>query len=294
MDCIGLLNRLLRKDVKARSRNLHIRTYAVVSTNETCGLIEWVSNLQAIRLIIRSLQRKRDKRFDKNFFERFFSPEKCSVEEKKKNLSRCIEAQGGAVFSRWFVENFSDPQSWLMARMSYVRSTAVISMLGYIIGLGDRHLENINVDVTNGETFHVDLNCLFNMGETFKIPETVPFRLTHNMVDAFGPVGIEGPFRIGCEIALSVMRREKDVLMSVLRPFVYDPLVDWTKSNPGKSNPGTIHLQRVEDRLRGFVCRKKKGSIHPLSVEGQVSYLISQATDPANLAVMFWGWAPYL
>ena len=42
MDCIGLLNRLFRKDVKARMRKLHIRTYAVVSTNETCGLIEWV------------------------------------------------------------------------------------------------------------------------------------------------------------------------------------------------------------------------------------------------------------
>ena len=69
-----------------------------------------------------------------------------------------------------------------MARMSYVYSTAVISMMGYIIGLGDRHLENINVDTTTGETFHVDFNCLFNRGETFRFPEAVPFRLTHNMV----------------------------------------------------------------------------------------------------------------
>ena len=33
-------------------------------------------------------------------------------------------------------------------------------------------------------------------------------------------------FRIACELALSVMRKEKDVLMSMLRPFVFDPLVD--------------------------------------------------------------------
>ena len=93
-----------------------------------------------------------------------------------------IKFESHPVFSRWFTENFSDPQSWLMARMSYVRSTAVNSMMGYIIGLGDRHLENINVDTTTGEIFHVDFNCLFNKGESFKFPETVPFRLTHNVV----------------------------------------------------------------------------------------------------------------
>ena len=34
---------------------------------------------------------------------------------------------------------------------SYARSTAVMSMIGYIIGLGDRHLDNMLVDFTTGE-----------------------------------------------------------------------------------------------------------------------------------------------
>ena len=55
----------------------------------------------------------------------------------------------------------------------------------------------------------------------------MPFRLTPNMVAAFGPTGYEGPFRLACEAALGLMRRQKDVLISSLRPFVYDPLVDW-------------------------------------------------------------------
>ena len=33
----------------------------------------------------------------------------------------------------------------------YARSTAVMSMIGYIIGLGDRHLDNVLVDLTTGE-----------------------------------------------------------------------------------------------------------------------------------------------
>jgi serine/threonine-protein kinase ATR len=52
-------------------------------------------------------------------------------------------------------------------------------MVGYIIGLGDRHGENLLFDTTNGDLVHVDLNCLFWKGKTFSQPERVPFRLTH-------------------------------------------------------------------------------------------------------------------
>ena len=48
------------------------------------------------------------------------------------------------------------------ARTSYIRTTAVMSMVGYMLGLGDRHGENILFDTVSGETVHVDFNCIFN------------------------------------------------------------------------------------------------------------------------------------
>jgi serine/threonine-protein kinase ATR len=39
-------------------------------------------------------------------------------------------------------------------------------MIGYIVGLGDRHGENILIDETNGECVHVDFDCLFGKGLT--------------------------------------------------------------------------------------------------------------------------------
>jgi hypothetical protein len=48
------------------------------------------------------------------------------------------------------------------ARTAYARTCAVMSMIGYVLGLGDRHGENILFDSTNGDTVHVDFNCLFN------------------------------------------------------------------------------------------------------------------------------------
>ena len=70
------------------------------------------------------------------------------------------------------------------ARVNYCRTSAVMCMVGFILGLGDRHGENILFDSTNGDCVHVDFNCLFNKGETFDYPEVVPFRLTHNLTEA--------------------------------------------------------------------------------------------------------------
>lgn len=40
---------------------------------------------------------------------------------------------------------------WWNITQTYARSTAVMSMIGYIIGLGDRHLDNVLVDLATGE-----------------------------------------------------------------------------------------------------------------------------------------------
>jgi len=44
---------------------------------------------------------------------------------------------------------------------TYARSTAVMSMIGYIIGLGDRHLDNVLVDLSTGEVSRYSRLCLF-------------------------------------------------------------------------------------------------------------------------------------
>ncbi len=125
-----------------------------------------------------------------------------------------------------------------------------MSMVGYILGLGDRHGENILYDSTTGDCVHVDFNCLFNKGQTFEYPERVPFRLTRNMECAMGPMGKEGIFRRACEVTMKVMRDQREPLMSVLKTFIYDPLVEWSKPAKGTrtthlSESGEINNEKV-------------------------------------------------
>lgn len=58
----------------------------------------------------------------------------------------------------WFVQQFQDPHEWYEARTRFALSTAVWSAVGHVIGLGDRHSENILVDTSLGNCVHVDFD----------------------------------------------------------------------------------------------------------------------------------------
>lgn len=200
------------------------------------------------------------------------------------------------VFREWFLETFPEPTKWLASRAAYSATTATMSMVGYIVGLGDRHGENILFDELTGECLHVDLNCLFEKGLDFEIPERVPFRLTHNMVDAFGICGVEGSFRKCCEVAMSVLHANRELLMSVLETFLHDPLCEWSRGKNKAVDADGDNLKALKSLAT--INRKLEGNVNntrlPLSVPGQVDELINQATSPDNLCQMYIGWAPYL
>lgn len=183
---------------------------------------------------------------------------------RKGDWLKGVIAKQPPVFAEWFRERFTTPHNWYQARTSYVRTTAVMSIVGYILGLGDRHGENILFDASNGDTVHVDFNCLFNKGELFEVPEIVPFRLTHNMVHAMGPLRTEGAYRKCCEVTLRVLQEQMPTLMSVLRPLVYDPLVTWNRNTKVDAHTERTdaqamgHVANIEQRLKGYVSALKR------------------------------------
>lgn len=305
MEVNGIINKCLMKDADARWRQLHIRTYAVIPLNEECGLIEWVPNTSGLRHILTRLYRQKGIFMSASDLKALFPQQSEKLDVKLQLFENKLLPKYPPVFGEWFLKTFPDPTSWYLSRLSYARTAAVMSMVGYILGLGDRHGENILFDSTRGDCVHVDFNCLFNKGETFDWPERVPFRLTQNMLHAMGPLGFEGVFRRACEVTMTVMRDQKDPLTSVLRTLIYDPLVEWSKPSRSRSTAlaesgeinnkkAQVHVRDIEQRLQGILKTKHKARGLPLSIEGHVDYLIREATDPKNLCQMYVGWAAYL
>ncbi|XP_076837125.1 serine/threonine-protein kinase ATR isoform X2 [Brachyhypopomus gauderio] len=301
-----LINKCLRKDAESRRRDLHIRTYAVIPLNEECGIVEWVNNTAGLRHLLTKLYKEKGLYMTGKELRNVILPKTATLQEKLRLHKDVLCARHPPVFHEWFLRTFPDPTSWYNSRSAYCRSTAVMSMVGYILGLGDRHGENILFDSLTGECVHVDFNCLFNKGETFDVPEVVPFRLTQNMVHAMGPMGTEGLFRQASEVTLRLMRDQREPLMSVLKTFLHDPLVEWSKPVKGPSKTpanesGEIvnekaktHVQDIDQRLQGVIKNRNKVMGLPLSIEGHVHYLIQEATDDNLLSLMYLGWGPYL
>lgn len=67
-------------------------------------------------------------------------------------------------------------------------SVAVSSMIGYVLGIGDRHVHNILIDNFSAEVIHIDLGISFEQGKTLNTPEMVPFRLTRDIEDGNDPL----------------------------------------------------------------------------------------------------------
>ncbi len=96
---------------------------------------------------------------------------------------------------------------WLQRRTNYTRSLAVMSMVGYILGLGDRHTCNVMIDRVSGKVLHIDFGDCFEVAMyREKFPEKIPFRLTRMLINAMEVSGIEGNFRMTCESVMQMLR----------------------------------------------------------------------------------------
>ncbi|KAG5518296.1 hypothetical protein PMAC_003092 [Pneumocystis sp. 'macacae'] len=290
MEFNNMINKFLKIDNESRKRRL----CSVIPLNEECGLIEWVSHTRPLRDIV--LKSYKQKNISINYSEvRSILDMASSSSNPGIIFTEKLLPKFPAVFHEWFVETFPSPITWRVSRLNYARTLAVMSIVGYVLGLGDRHGENILFDENNGDSLHVDFNCLFEKGLTFEKPERVPFRLTQNMVDALGVIGYNGVFRKSCEVTMRILRSNQESLTSVLETFIHDPLVEWDKKKRNISvnnlNMGNLEAKKVLDSIKRKLDGYMAAEVTPLSIEGQVDELILQAVNPELLALMYIGWA---
>ena len=309
MEFTTMLNRLLGRDASSRKRRLYLRTFAVIPLTEDCGLIEWVPSTTGLRHVIQKLY------VDDGMYHKRTLVEVKEIHERLKATPTTwmseILKKFPPVFHRWFLNRWKDrPAAWHGTRTAFAHTCAVWSMVGHVVGLGDRHGENILLDQESGDCLHVDFSCLFDKGLELETPEMVPFRCTQNIVDGLGAGGYEGVFMRASEITLGVLRNHREALMSVLETFVHDPLVEWSKAvkagggNGGRrgndaygqveAERGKEALDRITARLEGVVVGVGSAPSLPLSPQGQARRLIEEATSRKSLGAMYIWWMAWM
>lgn len=125
----------------------------------------------------------------------------------------------------------------------FTRSCAGSCVVTYILGIGDRHLENIMVTQA-GQLFHLDFG--FILGRDPK-PFPPPFRLTRAMVEAMGGMDSEyyHSFKTYCCQAFNWLRKSAFLILNLLSLMRDANIPDMSIH----SKPDEV-LKLLEDRLR--------------------------------------------
>lgn len=124
---------------------------------------------------------------------------------------------------------------------TYVRSCAGYCIITYVLGVGDRHLDNLLL-TTSGKLFHIDFGYI--LGRDPK-PLPPPMKLSKEMVEAMGGVTSEHyhEFRKQCYTAFLHLRRHANLLLNLFSLMV-DASVPDIALEPDKA------VKKVQDKLR--------------------------------------------
>lgn len=171
--------RLMDQQLKRVGLDLCLTPYRVLATSPTSGMLEMVLYSKPVSAVIAS--------YSKNIMAFF----------------RDAHPMSGKEYG-------IDPD----VMDTYVKSCAGYCVITYLLGIGDRHLDNIML-TRDGHLFHVDFGYIFGRDPK---PLPPPMRLTKEMIDGMG-----GPesnnykrFKSYCCQAYNILRKSANLVLNLL------------------------------------------------------------------------------
>ena len=204
MQMISLMDGLLRKV----NLDLRLHTYGILAIGQKDGIMEFVPDAHAISAILK----------------------------EHKSITKFLRIHNPCPYGPYGTH--------ASAIDAFVKSCAASCVASYILGVGDRHLDNIMMK-TNGQIFHIDYGyCFFQDPKPVQPP---PFRFTHHMVDAMGGEDSEHyeRFKSFCCQAFHWLRKSANLILNLLSLMGDAGITDISK----RSDLPKV-LAKVEERFR--------------------------------------------
>ena len=285
MQLFGLVNTLLNNDTESFKRHLNIQQFPVIPLSQNSGLLGWVPNSDTLHNLIKDYRENR--RILLNIEHRIMlqmAPDfdNLTLMQKVEVFSYAMDNTTGKDLYRVLWLKSKSSEAWLERRTNYTRSLAVMSIVGYILGLGDRHPSNLMLDRITGKVIHIDFGDCFEVAmHREKYPERVPFRLTRMLTFAMEVSNIDGSYKLSCEAVMRVIRDNKESLMAVLEAFIHDPLLNWRLGNRGsppepsfkserrQSLMGELETAQTNTRTGGGSYRARRPSVLEAGIQDQ-------------------------
>eukprot|EP00455_Lapot_gusevi_P005433 TRINITY_DN12319_c0_g1_i7.p1 TRINITY_DN12319_c0_g1~~TRINITY_DN12319_c0_g1_i7.p1 ORF type:complete len:437 (+),score=120.35 TRINITY_DN12319_c0_g1_i7:208-1518(+) len=257
----AVMNEILARDAMCGRRGLKLVTYEVVPMTRRLGVLQWLQNTAPLKLIILSgfpdpqhnaarvmyhdyfFKADAEARAKNAYAAAFVKMlEKVKDTDVEKNIRACEDHYPEDLLLRNLLSLCASHEAFLTVRSTFASTFAVISMCCYVLGLGDRHLENFLLDKTSGSVVSIDFGAAFGVGLSLAVPELMPFRLTRQFVHVLRPLDTTGLLKHDMVYTLQALRHQRQMLLTVMEVFVKEPTLDWlnaAQDASAASNPSS-------------------------------------------------------
>ncbi|KAL7750778.1 Phosphatidylinositol (PI) 3-kinase [Sorochytrium milnesiophthora] len=161
----------------------------------------------------------------------------------------------------------------------WVRSCAGYCVITYILGVGDRHLDNLLL-TPRGCLFHVDFGYI--LGHDPK-PFPPPMKLCKEMVEAMG--GAQsihyGRFKSYCYTAFSILRKSSGLILNLFNLMVDANIPDITME-PDKA------VMKVQEKLRLDMSEEEASQYLQALINDSVSAMFPQVIETIHKWAQYW------
>jgi len=160
---------------------------------------------------------------------------------------------------------------------TFVKSCAGYCVAMYVLGVGDRHLDNLMLR-SNGALFHIDFGYI--LGRDPK-PFPPPMKLCKEMVEAMGGADskLYDRFRLSCCEAFNILRASSSLLLNLLMLMVDANI---------KDIKGEHDVLKVTEKFRLDLNNEEAARHFQELINDSVSALFPQLTETIHKWAQYW------
>lgn len=274
-----VMNIILSRDAACSQRNMQLRTYRVVPMTSRLGLIEWIENTCTLKdLLLNNMSRE-----EKASYTSDSKAPMCDYSEwltkmsgkrgtgaymlmfKRANRTETITAfrkreskVPADLLKRAFVRMSTGPEAFLALRSHFASSHALLCVSHWVLGIGDRHLNNFMVALETGSVIGIDFGHAFGSATQFlPVPELMPFRLTRQFINLMLPMKDTGLIYSVMVHALRAFRSDPGLLTNTMDVFIKEPSFDWKCFEKKMLKKGGSWIQKVNVTEKNWFPRQK-------------------------------------
>ncbi|XP_036089192.1 DNA-dependent protein kinase catalytic subunit [Rousettus aegyptiacus] len=244
-----VMNVILSQDAACSQRNMHLKTYQVIPMTSRLGLIEWIENTFTLKELLLSNMSQKEKaaytsdpkappfeyrdwltkmsgKYDVNAYTLMYKG--ASRTETVTSFRKRESKVPADLLKRAFLKMSTGPEAFLALRSHFINSHALMCISHWILGIGDRHLNNFMISMETGGMIGIDFGHAFGSATQFlPVPELMPFRLTRQFINLLLPMKETGVMYSVMVHALRAFRSHPDLLTTTMDVFVKEPSFDW-------------------------------------------------------------------